>query len=84
MKALESLEYLNVVDTKVSDAGLKAILTSKSLRSVYVWQTEINDSSVAGLQKSYPNVKIVGGFDENSAAIFARVDSSAATAPKKK
>ena len=75
LKGLSRLEYLNVVDTKVSDAGLKNILGSKSLKSVYVWESGVTEIAASELRKSYPNVKIIGGLDSSSAAIFAKVDT---------
>lgn len=75
LKDLPNLEYLNVIKTQLTAQGLKVLLTSPSLNSIYVWQTSIQDSTLAQYQKSYPKVKIINGYSAETVKGFLNVNS---------
>lgn len=63
LKGLVNLEYLNLFDTKVSDAGLENLKGLSHLKDLYVWQTKVTDVGVTNLQKSFPKLNIVRGWE---------------------
>lgn len=72
LKPLPYLGYINVVDTKVGDAGLKAVAGMKALRSIYVWQSAVTDSAVSQVGKQFPDLLVMNGFNEATAAEFVK------------
>ncbi|MNL56507.1 Leucine Rich repeats (2 copies) [compost metagenome] len=81
IKSLPHLEYLNVIDTKIGDAGLKNIATIKGLRSIYVWQSAVTDSAVAQTARQNKGLQIVNGFSAAEVAQFLKAGDSTVTKP---
>ena len=54
----KKLEYLNIVGTKIDDAGLLALTPSTALKKIFCWQSGITTNGVMAFQKKYPNIEI--------------------------
>ena len=54
----KKLEYLNIVGTKIDDAGLLALTPSTTLKKIFCWQSGITTNGVMAFQKKYPNIEI--------------------------
>ncbi len=52
------LEYLNIVGTKIDDAGLLALTPSTTLKKIFCWQSGITTNGVMAFQKKYPKIEI--------------------------
>jgi len=52
------LEYLNMVGTKIDDAGLLGLAPSATLKKIFCWQSGITANGVMAFQKKYPNIDI--------------------------
>jgi hypothetical protein len=54
----KKLEYLNIVGTKIDDAGLLGLTPSTTLKKIFCWQSGITANGVMAFQKKYPNIAI--------------------------
>jgi uncharacterized membrane protein/mono/diheme cytochrome c family protein len=54
----KKLEYLNIVGTKLDDAGLLDLIPSTTLKKIFCWQSGITANGVMAFQKKYPNIEI--------------------------
>jgi len=54
----KKLEYLNIVGTKIDDAGLLALTPSTTLKKIFCWQSGITTNGVMAFQKKHPNIEI--------------------------
>jgi hypothetical protein len=84
LKGLKFLEYLNVVDTRVGDQGLKGIATMTGLRSVYVWKSAVTDSAVSQVSRQNPGLMVVNGFNEATVAAFLKAGDTTSTKAEQK
>ena len=50
------LQLLNLVNTKITDAGLKELKEMKSLRRLSIRNTNVTNEGVADLQQLLPNL----------------------------
>ncbi len=73
LKSLQYLEYLNLIGTKVTDLGLKNVAAIKTVRSVYVWNSNVSDSIARQLEKSNPKIQISNGLNEQAATQFVQI-----------
>ena len=48
----------------MTDAGLKELASLKSLKTLYLWQTNVTPQGAAALQKSLPGTEINTGMTE--------------------
>jgi hypothetical protein len=55
------LEYLNIVGTKIDDAGLLGLTPSVTLKKIFCWQSGITENGVMVFQKKYPSIQIEFG-----------------------
>jgi mono/diheme cytochrome c family protein len=55
------LEYLNIVGTKIDDAGLLGLTPSVTLKKIFCWQSGITANGVMVFQKKYPSIQIEFG-----------------------
>ena len=60
LKGASQLTYLNLYGTQVTDAGLEHIQSLPKLEKLYVWKSKVTDAGIAALQKSRPQLMIVG------------------------
>jgi len=60
LQSLDSLEYLNLTETKVTLVGLKTALTLPMLSELYLHGIDINPKQLAKLRSAHPNIDIVG------------------------
>jgi hypothetical protein len=58
LSKLKHLQYLNLVNTHISNAGLETLKEIKSLKKVYLWQSKVNLVGVESLRKALPNCEI--------------------------
>jgi hypothetical protein len=72
LKNLQYLEYINLVGTKITDAGLKNLASSKSLKNIYIWKSAVTENGIAEVQKLHPDLHIVNGFNEAKVAEFLK------------
>ena len=63
MAGLENLEYLNLYETKVTDAGLENLSGLKNLKKLYVWQTGVTKDGAEKLLANAPELYINRGAD---------------------
>jgi hypothetical protein len=55
---LQQLHALGLIDTKITDAGLKEIAKLQKLTYPYLLNTKVTKAGVAELQKALPKCKI--------------------------
>jgi hypothetical protein len=65
LSGLQYLEYLNISQTAVTDAGIAALEKLPRLRSLYSWQSAVSVKGIQALQKAKPGLQIVGGAPDN-------------------
>jgi hypothetical protein len=53
------LTYLNLVSSKVSDAGIEALASIQSLEEIYLWNSKVSKRGVENLRNALPEAKIV-------------------------
>jgi hypothetical protein len=56
---LKHLEALNLLNTQVTDAGLKELAGLKQLQSLQLGNTKVTNTGVADLQKALPKCHIL-------------------------
>jgi hypothetical protein len=61
---LKFLEYINLFDTKITDAGIAALSKLKGLKKVYCWQTKVTIAGVNALKKALPSVEVDMGWQD--------------------
>jgi len=62
LQELQHLEVLNMYGTQITDASIPIIAKMKSLRRIYLWQTEVSPAGMQQLETALPNLKIIGGL----------------------
>jgi hypothetical protein len=60
LASLKDLHYLNLYGTKVTDEGLQHLAGLKNLRKLYLWKSAVTEKGIQQLQKSLPELTIVG------------------------
>ncbi len=55
---LDHLEVLNLHSTSISDPQLEILEQIKSLRKVYLWQTEVSEEAVVSLRQKRPDLEV--------------------------
>ena len=60
LKGASQLTYLNLYGTQVTDAGLEHIQSLPKLEKLYVWKSKVTEAGIAALQKSRPQLMVVG------------------------
>ena len=69
MAAFTNLQYINLVDTKISKAGVLKLKGMTALNSMYLGQTNISKDDLAEIQKSFPTSKLdAGGYNVETLA----------------
>ena len=61
----KKLEYLNIVGTKIDDAGLLNLTPAPTLKKIFCWQSGITPNGVMAFQKKYPSIEIDFGEKNN-------------------
>ena len=61
LSALPVLEWLDLDDTQITDAGLDYLVALSSLRDLWLKRTHVTEQGVAALQHALPNCKITAG-----------------------
>jgi hypothetical protein len=74
------LEYINLFDTKITDAGIKELAKLKGLKKIYCWQTKVTQAGVDALKKALPGVEVDTGWQDKMPVV---VDSAAKVAVNK-
>jgi hypothetical protein len=62
------LEYLNLYNTAVTDAGVADLSNLKALKNVYLWQSKVTDAGADTLKKAIPSVAVDLGWKEPTTA----------------
>ena len=60
LKGATQLTYLNLYGTQVTDAGLEHLKALPELEKLYVWKSKVTEAGMAALQKSRPDLMIIG------------------------
>jgi hypothetical protein len=60
LATLENLKTLGLVETKVTDKGLKALAALKTLRRLTLGRTAVTSDGVSELRKALPKCEILG------------------------
>ncbi len=55
---LEHLEVLNLYATNISDSSVDKLISYKSLKALYLWQTDISEDGLASLRQGLPDTRI--------------------------
>ncbi|GAB3707771.1 chitobiase/beta-hexosaminidase C-terminal domain-containing protein [Spirosoma flavus] len=64
LATLQHLESLALSGTQVKFADLKnQIATFKNLKTVALWETGLTDAEISQLQKRYPRIQFIAGFN---------------------
>lgn len=58
---LKNLHYLNLVGTSVTAEGIKSLAQLKQLKRIYLYQTKVDKTLWAELQKQFPSTKLDSG-----------------------
>jgi len=66
LTGLEHLESVNLYNTSVGDSGLKALVTPKGPRRIYLWNSQVTTSVVDSLVKEYPGLILDLGVEQDS------------------
>jgi hypothetical protein len=69
---LQNLEYLNLLGTQITDAGIQNLASMKSLKKIYLWQTKITLQGAEKLQKALPNLVIDLGISDQQMTEFLK------------
>jgi hypothetical protein len=60
---LEKLERLNLVGTDVSDEGLQSLAAIRSLRQLFIFNSQVTPQGVVSIRGKLPEVSIdTGGY----------------------
>ena len=58
-RPLKGLQSLNLINTRVTDAGLMELATLKSINTLELSGTQVTNAGIKNLQKELPNWKIL-------------------------
>ena len=53
------LSYINLVSSKVSDASVDTLASIKTLKEVYLWNSDITERGIKRLRGALPDAKIL-------------------------
>jgi hypothetical protein len=59
LAGLERLEYLNLVGTGITDAGVAHLESLRGLRTLYLWRTGVTGDGVERLKSSLPEAEVI-------------------------
>ena len=59
LAGLKALTHLQLLRTKVTDAGLKELAKLKDLKDLDVGETKVTDKGVIALEKSLPECQVM-------------------------
>lgn len=59
---LPALRHISLSSTNITEAGLTMLLSSTTIRAVYVWNTGIDVNALETLQQKYRDVRIERGY----------------------
>ena len=62
LENLKHLESLNLYSTKISDISADYLTGLKSLKKLFVWQTDFGSDAAEKLQSSIPGLEVVQGY----------------------
>lgn len=68
LTALDRLEVLNVYGSTLTDAAAPTLGSLPALKRIYIWRTSIGDEGRAQLLTAKPDLEIIAGASEPSAA----------------
>ena len=72
---MKNLKRLYLPNTAVTDAGIAKLGGVKSLKTIYLWQTEVTPKGATALEKKVPGIKVnVGWSEADNAAVVAKAD----------
>jgi len=77
---LGELQYLNIVNTKITLAGLLKLSNLKKLSQLYLGQTSITSNELSKIKKVFPNAKVDFGNYQTEKLI---TDTQLVKAPEK-
>ncbi len=66
LEPLEDLAVLNMYGTPITNAAVEHLVNMPALKRVYIWQTSIDESGVAQLQASDPDLRVITGTEISS------------------
>lgn len=66
LKKLTHLQYLNLIETKLDDEGLKLLCEMPALKKIYCWNSLVTKQAVEECRKKYPGIVIDYGDDGNT------------------
>jgi hypothetical protein len=61
LKELESLTYLNLVRTELSDELIDLLISMENLREIYLFDAGLNEDSISRLAEARPKIFVNGG-----------------------
>jgi uncharacterized membrane protein len=71
LASMKNLELVSVAGTAISVKGLNRLLTSRSLKEIYVWDSKIKSEEAGAAQKKYPQLLIDAGFEGADTMLIA-------------
>ena len=81
LTALKQLQKLSLAGTAISPGIAAQLLKLPELTTMYIWDTKLNNTEVAALQKRYPNIKLETGYKDDGLTILPLNPPLAKTAP---
>jgi hypothetical protein len=70
---LKDLTYLNLTNTKVTDAGFAQISTLPKLSRVYVWETAVTAAAVDKVKALCKNVTVYAGLTAKDVPVETKI-----------
>jgi hypothetical protein len=58
---LKKISYLNIVGTKITDAGLLQLTPAQEDMQIYCWNTAITENGIQQFMKKFPKAKVFFG-----------------------
>lgn len=66
---------MKIYDTNIGDKSIPVFKDLQSLKSLYLWKTDISEAALKSLRHSRPSLLINSGIDNEIKTFFVETDS---------